>query len=350
MEQLHCLRTARRAILVSVVFCVLIVIGLILLRDLLIGFFLSAPQLNGLIIGIGILGFVLCFRQLAGILRECRVLRNVSNALQDNSLEKLKSDLRTDGVQGLVRNRCSSVLAIENRTGLVMEIAPLLADLDAEYEENKASIVRYLLGVMVLLGLIGTFWGLLSTVSGVKDVLFALQPEKIDDPVAFLTQFKSSISGMLGGLSTAFSTSLFGLAGSVLVGFVDIQTRQARSRLHADLDYFVVTSMVPATFEPPTVQMSVQPTVEPALAPKFDYLVSSLLDRIDVLGHHTKDLLEETRKSRESIEKSGHEMREIFESEDRLVNKIVSIGLANLRGNAVQIVDGTAEKTRKESS
>jgi hypothetical protein len=333
--------------LISVIFCVLIAVGLILLRDLLTGFFFSAPQLNGLIIGIGMFGFVLCFRQLSRIMHECAVLRNVSNVLQDSSLEKLKSDLWADGAQGLVRNRCSSVLAIGNRAGLIMEIAPLLADVDAEYEENKASVVRYLLGVMVLLGLIGTFWGLLGTVSGVKDVLFALQPEKIDDPVAFLTQFKSSISGMLGGLSTAFSTSLFGLAGSVLVGFVDIQTRQARSRLHADLDYFVVTSMLPASVETPTVQM--QP-VESALTPKFDYLVNSLLDRIDVLGNHTRDLLEETRKSRESIEKSGHEMREIFESEDRLVNKIVSIGLANLRGNAAQIVDGTAEKTRKESS
>jgi hypothetical protein len=347
MAQIRCMRTVRRATLITGVFCVFVLIGLYLQKDLLIGFFLSTPQLNGIIVGIGILGFTLCFRELARITRECRVLRNLSVLLHDDSVHKLKSDLLSNGTSGLVRNRCSNVLAMSNRTGLISEVAPLLADVDADYEESKASIVRYLLGVMVLLGLIGTFWGLLSTVSGVKDVLAALQPEKIDDPVAFLSQFKASIAGMLGGLSTA-STSLFGLAGAVLVGFVDVQTRQARATLLADLDSFIITSMLPATAEP-TVE--VQQPVEPVLAHKFDHLVNGLLDRVDVLSNCTQDLLEETRKSRESFEKSGQAIREIFEAEDRLVNKIVSIGLANIRANAGQIVDSEPEnKTRKESS
>ena len=347
MEPLRCSRSARRAIIVSVVFCILVLFGLFFIRDLLISFFASRLELNVIIVGIGILGFIICFRELFRILNECRQLRRVSDSFGTDSVEGLKSELWDGDSQGLVRKRCLSVLAIGNNSGSLAEIATLLADLDAEYEESRSLLVRYFLGVMILLGLIGTFWGLLSTVSGVKEVLFALQPERIDDPVAFLNQFKLSISGMMGGLSTSFSTSLFGLGGSVLLGFVDVQTRQARSRLQADLDYFVIVSLLPATTQVASEETK-EPIAETISGQRFENFVSNLVNRFDVLGHRTQDLLEETRKSRESSERTGKAIREIFESEDRLVNRILSIGLANLRMDSPTVLDVTAERQKQK--
>ena len=111
--------------------------------------------------------------------------------------------------------------------------------------EVRGAIARYIIGIMVFLGLIGTFWGLLITVSGVKEVLDTLDPRQAQDAAAFATQLKSSIGGLLGGMSTAFSTSLFGLAGTVVLGFVDVQTRQARAGFLAELDNFVISLLIP---------------------------------------------------------------------------------------------------------
>jgi hypothetical protein len=346
MEHLPCLRSARRAVGISSIFLVFILIGLLFVRDHLIDFFYSRPELNTIILGIIIAGFIMCFRELARILKECRSLRNVADSFDTASVERMRDQLNGDS-RGLVRQRCANILDLSSRTGSVTEIASLLGEMDAEYEESRSLVARYLLGVMILLGLIGTFWGLLSTVSGVKDVLLALQPEKIDDPLAFLAQFKTSISGMLGGLSTSFSTSLFGLGGSVLVGFVDVQVRKARSGLLADLDYFVAVYLLPAAAEASSQQEEAKVDGESISARQFEQLITKLLDRFDALGYRTQDLLEETRKSRESSERTSQALRDIFESEDRLVNRIVSIGLANLRFDSGEVLDGAAERPRQ---
>jgi hypothetical protein len=125
------------------------------------------------------------------------------------------------------------------------EAAGVLSDADAESEDGRGAFVRYLIGVMVFLGLIGTFWGLLITVGGVKEILQALEPARVDDPAGFIAQLKTSIGGLLGGMSTAFSTSLFGLSGSLILGFVEVKTRQTRSRFLAELDRFVVSDWLP---------------------------------------------------------------------------------------------------------
>jgi hypothetical protein len=343
MEHLCCLRSARRALIISAVFSILVLFGLFFIRDLLLSFFASRLEINAIITSIGIFGFIICFRELIRILKECQELERVSDSFRTDSVESLISEPWVGSSQGLVKKRCLSVLAIDKNSGSPIEIAPLLADVDAEYEESRSLAVRYFLGVMILLGLIGTFWGLLSTVSGVKEVLFALQPEKIDDPVVFLTQFKSSISGMMGGLSTSFSTSLFGLGGSVLLGFVDVQARQARSQLQADLDHFVILSLLPATAKAGSARTE-ETTDETIPTQRLEELLSSLLDRFDKLGDRTQNLLEESKKSREASERTGQAIREIFESEDRMVNRILSIGLANLRTESLQKSDGTEEK------
>lgn len=334
MDDLGSSRSVVRALLVSALFSILVAFGLVWLRDFLVPFFLSFPYLNGIIVGLGCLGFFLCFWELARLLREARSLRSSAESFSRGTETAQIEQLFVESHPGLVRDRCLRVLRTRGDGSCnPPEVAGLLADSDAELEESRGSLMRYLIAVMVLLGLIGTFWGLLVTVSGVKDVLAALQPERVDDPVAFIAQLKSSIGGMLGGLSTAFSTSLFGLGGSVALGFVEVQVRQARAGLLTDLDRFVAASLLPSISKPLEATAAEAPKGLEAIR-ITEKLWLDLINRLDAISERTRDLAEEMRKNRETSENTAQAIKDIFQAEDRLINKIISVGLSSLRVDA----------------
>ena len=99
---------------------------------------------------------------------------------------------------------------------------------------------RYLIGVLIFLGLLGTFYGLLETVRSVGGVLGALNVGGSDAARAF-ADLKSGLESPLAGMSTAFSSSLFGLAGSLVLGFLDLQAGQAQNRFYNDLEEWLST-------------------------------------------------------------------------------------------------------------
>ena len=99
---------------------------------------------------------------------------------------------------------------------------------------------RYLIGVLIFLGLLGTFYGLLETVRSVSGVLGGLGVGGSDAARAF-ADLKSGLESPLAGMSTAFSSSLFGLAGSLVLGFLDLQAGQAQNRFYNDLEEWLST-------------------------------------------------------------------------------------------------------------
>ena len=105
-------------------------------------------------------------------------------------------------------------------------------------ETREAS--RYMIGVLIFLGLLGTFYGLLETVRSVGGVLGALGVSGGDAAHAF-ADLKSGLESPLAGMSTAFSSSLFGLAGSLVLGFLDLQAGQAQNRFYNDLEEWLST-------------------------------------------------------------------------------------------------------------
>jgi hypothetical protein len=105
-------------------------------------------------------------------------------------------------------------------------------------ETREAS--RYMIGVLIFLGLLGTFYGLLETVRSVGGVLGALGVSGGDAARAF-ADLKSGLESPLAGMSTAFSSSLFGLAGSLVLGFLDLQAGQAQNRFYNDLEEWLST-------------------------------------------------------------------------------------------------------------
>ncbi len=99
---------------------------------------------------------------------------------------------------------------------------------------------RYLTSLLIFLGLLGTFWGLLQTVSAVADTIRGLDVSSSNTGVIF-EDLKAGLAAPLNGMGTAFSSSLFGLAGSLVLGFLDLQAGQAQSMFYNDLEDWLST-------------------------------------------------------------------------------------------------------------
>ena len=111
----------------------------------------------------------------------------------------------------------------------------LLDGIQSRLDDGR-EISRYIASLLIFLGLLGTFWGLLGTVKGVADAITNLQVSGGQDPTVMFDTLKSSLAAPLGGMGIAFSSSLFGLAGSLIVGFLELQASQAQNRFFNELE------------------------------------------------------------------------------------------------------------------
>jgi hypothetical protein len=110
----------------------------------------------------------------------------------------------------------------------------LLDSLASRLDEGR-DLLRYLIGLLIFLGLLGTFWGLLDTVSSVGSAIQALDVTATEQSTIF-DELKAGLAAPLAGMGTSFSSSLFGLAASLILGFLDLQTNQAQNRFYNDLE------------------------------------------------------------------------------------------------------------------
>lgn len=100
--------------------------------------------------------------------------------------------------------------------------------------EEQRDLSRYLIGLLIFLGLLGTFWGLLATIRSVGEIIGGMGVDS--DVVAMFEALKVKLDAPLSGMATSFSTSLFGLAGSLVVGFLDLQSGHAQNRFYNELE------------------------------------------------------------------------------------------------------------------
>jgi hypothetical protein len=107
--------------------------------------------------------------------------------------------------------------------------------------DEARDISRYLTGLLVFLGLLGTFWGLIETVGSVGTIINNLNVGGDADSV--FNTLKEGLAAPLGGMGISFSSSLFGLAGSLILGFLDLQTSQAQNRFYTNLEDWLATTV-----------------------------------------------------------------------------------------------------------
>jgi hypothetical protein len=201
--------------------------------------FMANPGLNTLIIGVLLVGIVYAFRQVLRLYPEIAWVNNFRISDPASSSEKSTPVLLAP-MATMLRDRTGHLsLAAGSMRSLLDSVASRL--------EEQRETTRYLVGLLIFLGLLGTFWGLLQTVSSVGATIGTLDTNAGENTLLF-DQLKEGLAGPLKGMGTAFSCSMFGLAGSLILGFLDLQAGHAQGRFYNELEDWLsgITELQPA--------------------------------------------------------------------------------------------------------
>jgi hypothetical protein len=214
-----------------VVFLIIVAfIGMLLFRQVSAAF-MANPGLNGLIFAVAFVGIILIFRQVIRLFPEVRWVN--SYRFGEPGLEVRKPPVLLAPMATLLGDRLGQQsISTSTMRSLLESIATRL--------DEARDISRYMTGLLVFLGLLGTFYGLIATVNSVGATIQALDVGSGNASVIF-EDLKSGLSAPLSGMGTAFSSSLFGLAGSLVLGFLDLQAGQAQNRFYLDLEDWLST-------------------------------------------------------------------------------------------------------------
>ncbi len=189
--------------------------------------FLSNPGLNALIIGLTLSGILFAFYQLYRLKKDADVLENLKQGQWHLSF-----------LQRAVLLEPLIAFFQKKNVELDPTLAKKLGDSLADRLENERVFPRYLIGLLVFLGLLGTFWGLSQTIASIAKLIQNM-PSEGGDSAHFFTLLKENLQSPLAGMGTAFSSSLFGLGGSLLIGVLELQVGQAYNRFLNETDGYL---------------------------------------------------------------------------------------------------------------
>ena len=201
--------------------------------------------------------------------------------------------------------------------------------------DESRDISRYLIGLLVFLGLLGTFWGLLETVGSIGQTIQSLDPSS-GSTTDVLDSLKAGLQAPLSGMGTAFSSSLFGLSGSLILGFLDLQAGRAQNRFYTELENWLssVTDLS-SDLTPDDNLGGIRNLAErvqnlkggEASSQRTSAALANLAEGIQGL---VKSMRSEQQMMRDWVEKQAEEQKAIRETLDRL-NKAIGSKTANER-------------------
>ncbi len=216
-----------RQITLMLVVLVLVGSGGYLAYSQIFPIFIANPWLNGFILGVFVLGVLSCFWQVTQLVGSVSWIEGfVSHrpgheiTIAPSLLAPLATLLRTRGARAHIAN--SSARSI-------------LESVSARIEEER-DITRYVTNLLIFLGLLGTFYGLAITVPAVVDTIRALAPQEGESSMQVFDKLMGGLEKQLGGMGTAFSSSLLGLAGSLVVGLLELFASHGQNRFYRELE------------------------------------------------------------------------------------------------------------------
>ena len=204
----------------------------------LVDAFWTNPALNGLIVGVLAIGIIRAFGQVVRLYPEIRWVNAFRIADPGLSIEHKPSLLAP--MATMLRDRRGAIsLSTTSMRSLMDSIGGRL--------DEARDTGRYIVGLLVFLGLLGTFWGLLDTIQSVGKAINTLDTKQADSVLVF-EELKQGLAAPLKGMGTAFSSSLMGLAGSLILGFLDLQASHAHNRFYNELEEWLsgITELTPA--------------------------------------------------------------------------------------------------------
>jgi hypothetical protein len=215
--------------MVFLILCALVVI--VLYKQIWVAF-LANPGLNALIIGVLFIGIVLSFRQVTRLFPEVNWVNGFR--LADPGLAVERAPVLLAPMAAILGDRIGRMaISQQMMRGILDSIAARL--------DEARDMSRYMTGLLIFLGLLGTFWGLIETMDAIRTVINGLKPG--GDAGAIFDALKEGLAEPLRGMGISFSSSLFGLAGSLVLGFLDLQTSQAQNRFYTELEDWLSTTV-----------------------------------------------------------------------------------------------------------
>jgi hypothetical protein len=206
-------------------------VGAVLYQRLLVAF-MANPALNGLIFFSLFIGIAFALRQVVRLMPEVRWVN--ATRLRDPGLEVREQPVLLAPMAALLGDK------VGVRTISPVTLRSILESIGMRLDEQR-EISRYLTGLLVFLGLLGTFWGLIETVGAVGKVIGTLQVGGSSGAV--FDDLKAGLAAPLAGMGISFSSSLFGLAGSLVLGFLDLQAGQAQNRFYTELEDWLAATV-----------------------------------------------------------------------------------------------------------
>jgi len=209
------------------IFLVFVIVAAVLLYSPLVKAFQANQVLNGMIVGTLAFGILYAFRQVVMLRPEVEwveTFRRSDIGLSVQRDPKLLAPMAT-----MLGERTAGRMTLS-----ALSMRSMLDSIHSRLDESR-DVSRYLIGLLIFLGLLGTFWGLLETVSAVGKTIGSLSLTA-GDFASIFSDLKGGLQSPLNGMAVAFSSSLFGLAGSLVLGFLELQASQAQNRFYNDLE------------------------------------------------------------------------------------------------------------------
>ncbi len=208
-----------------IIFLILVAMLGGILAPQLVGAFWANPFINGLILFVLVVGILLSFRQVIRLFPEIRWV----NSLQEGSLSDAgRGPVLLAPISSIMRDRLGEAVITPSSLRSILDSVGIRLD-------EARETARYMTALLVFLGLLGTFYGLLQTVNSVAGVIQGLDVTGGDSGNLF-SNLTEGLEAPLGGMGTAFASSLFGLSGSLVLGFLDLQTGQAQNAFATELE------------------------------------------------------------------------------------------------------------------
>jgi hypothetical protein len=300
------LLTSPRIFLVGMTSFLILVgfVALILYKSIALAFGAN-PGLNGLIVMVLLIGSVFAYRQVFRLFREIRWV---------NSLVGSAADARVRAPI-LLAPMATMLNAGAGSRGLSTTTTRAILDSVGTRLDEGRELNRYLIGLLVFLGLLGTFWGLLQTVHSISGVIDSMKTGA--DTTTMFDDLKSGLSAPIAGMSVSFTSSLFGLAGSLILGFLDLQAGQAQNRFYTEFEDFlashVETQPAPVIDEPARKGVAVDPQDQR----KSAAAMANLAEGIQALVTHMR---QEQQQIRDWVEAQSAQQDDI----GRLLRRLIS--------------------------
>lgn len=284
--------------------------------------FMANPVFNGLIVAILVIGLAVNVRQVIGLYGEVRWIDDF----------RRKDPERPPAEPTRLLRPMARMLGQRERARLSLSALSLRALLDsirARLDESR-EVSRYLIGLLIFLGLLGTFWGLLATVRDVGLVISGM--EVGGDSLQVFDRLREGLEGPLTGMGIAFSSSLFGLAGSLMLGFVDLQAGHAQNQFFNELEEWLAGSTRLAGGQLTEAETAVPAYVQALLeqtADGLETLQRTLTEQAATREHFDSELKALTRRLDTLVDELGSRgLEDSLRSELRLLNRTLAAALS----------------------